>query len=197
MEIRFTDSESLEIAVQEQTIPIQHYLRQPQRLVKAIAEPKLMEQISESHFRLKMRPLNFMDIYRFQPTVVLKVWTGASGTVYLNSESCEIKGIDYINDRFTLNVKGKLFPTQKDDKTYLKGQADLEVKVALPPPLWLTPKPLLEMAGNKLLKGVLVRIKQRLLAQLLNDYCQWADRNAQTKSAAQSSILPTAENPIA
>jgi hypothetical protein len=196
MEINFTASETLEILVEEQTIPIGHYLRQPQRLVKAIADPKRMEQLSESLFRLKMRSLDFMNIYHFQPTVVLKVWTGASGTVYLNSESCEVRGIDYINDRFFLNVKGKLFPYQEGEKTYLKGKADLEVKVALPPPLWLTPKPLLEVAGTGLLKSVLGRIKQRLLAQLLKDYCQWVKQNSELDSTVSSSSLPTADNPI-
>lgn len=196
MEIKFTASESLEIAVEEQTIPIGHYLRQPQRLVSAIVEPSLMEPLSESHFRLKMRPLNFMDIYHFQPTVVLKVWTGASGVVYLNSESCEIRGIDYINDRFSIEVKGKLIPCDRDGITYLNGKADLSVKVALPPPLWLTPKPLLEVAGNGLLKSVLLRIKQRLLAQLLKDYYQWANSNSELKTASQTPGFSAVENPI-
>lgn len=174
METRFTASETVQIPVKEQTVPIQHYLRQPQRLVSAIANPNLMEQLSESQFRLKMRPLNFMDMYHFQPTVVLKVWADAKGTVYLLSESCDIRGIDYINDRFSLKVKGILSPHHQNDKTYLQGQADLEVKVELPPALRLTPKPLLEVAGNGLLKSVLIQIKQRLLSQLLKDYHQWA-----------------------
>lgn len=194
MNIRFDASESLEIIVEEQKVPIHHYLRQPQRLVSAIADPKLMEELAESRFRLKMRPLNFMDIYHFQPTVILKVWTGASGTVYLNSESCEIRGIDYINDRFSLNVKGKLSPHQHESKTYLKGKADLNVEVALPPPLRLTPQPLLEVAGNRLLKSVLVRIKQRLLGQLLKDYYQWANCDAERDNPTSS--LSAVENPI-
>jgi hypothetical protein len=170
----FLATETLEILVPEETIPIQHYLRQPQRLVTAIADPSLMETLSPHHFRLKMRPLSFMDIYHFQPTVVLKVWAVANGTVHLRSESCEIRGIDYINHRFSLSVTGKLFPYQRKGQTHLKGKADLTVKVDLPYPLRLTPKPLLEMTGNSLLKGVLGRIKQRLLSQLLQDYQQWA-----------------------
>ena len=177
MHVCFIASESVKIAVEEKENSIRHYLRQPQRLVKAIANPKLMEQLSESHFRLKMQSLNFMDIYYFQPTVILKVWTGASGRVYLNSEDCEIRGIDYINDRFLLNVKGNLSPQQQEGQTYLIGKANLEVKVDLPPALWLTPKPLLEVAGNGLLKSVLLRIKQRLVNQLLKDYRHWKKNN--------------------
>lgn len=174
MDVRFAATETVEIAVPHQAISIDHYLRQPQRLVSAIADTQFMESLSETQFRLKMRPINFMELYHFQPTVVLKVWTGASGTVYLQSEDCEIRGIDYINNRFSLQVKGKLFPQIQGEQTYLRGKADLEVTVALPPPLWLTPMPLLEVAGNGLLKGVLSRIKQRLSTQLLKDYCSWA-----------------------
>ncbi|NES81664.1 MAG: DUF1997 domain-containing protein [Moorea sp. SIO2B7] len=197
MYTRFYASESVEIAVEEQGIPIQHYLRQPQNLVKAISEPQLREQLSEDHFRLKMRPLNFMEIYHFQPMVILKVWSGDGGTVHLNSQDCEIRGIEYINDRFSLNVDGKLFPYQRYGKTYLKGKADLEVKVELPPPLLLTPKFLLEMTGNHLLKSVLVRIKLQLLTQLLKDYRRWAGRNIQQEKKSQLSLIPTAENSIA
>lgn len=60
MDVEFRASETVEIKVQQKEIPIQHYLRQPQRLVKAIASPNLMEQLSEELFRLKMRPLNLL-----------------------------------------------------------------------------------------------------------------------------------------
>lgn len=173
MNICFQASETVKLPVKEQEISIKHYLRQPQRLVKTIADPKLTKVLSDDLYELKMRPLNFLELYHFQPTVILKVWTGASGTVYLKSENCEIQGIDYINNRFSLNLKGKLTPHLIEGKTYLEGRADLEVKVELPPPLWLTPKPLLELTGNGLLKSVLLRIKQRIMTQLIDDYYHW------------------------
>lgn len=189
MDICFTASESVTLFVQEESIPIQHYLRQPHRLVKAIADEKLMQQLSTEHYKLKMRPLNFLDIYHFQPTVTLKVWSGASGTVYLNSENCEIKGIDYINQRFSLHLKGKLSPQKIEGKTYLKGKVNLQVNVDLPPLLWLTPKPLLEITGNSLLKSVLLRIKQKLMAQLLQDYYSFAKNEQEIVTENKSLII--------
>lgn len=174
MYARFQATESVKITVKEAEIPIQHYLRQPQRLVSAIANPQLMQQLSNNLYELKMRPINFMGIYHFQPIVLLKVWAGANGTVYLKSEGCQIQGIDYINRRFSLNLKGILAPLQIKDQTVLEGQADLEVKVDIPAPLMFTPQSILEATGNGLLKSVLVRIKQRLIAQLLQDYSNWA-----------------------
>ncbi|MEM8639634.1 MAG: DUF1997 domain-containing protein [Cyanobacteria bacterium P01_G01_bin.54] len=160
--------------VQETTIPIQHYLRQPQRLVAAIADPRLMDVLGGDRYRLRMNPLNLLDLYHFQPTVILKVQANSQGVVTLCSEDCQIQGIDYINNRFSLNVQGKLMPILKNEQIYLKGLAEVKVTVELPPVLALAPLPMLEMGGNQLVKTVLGRIKQRLLSQLLTDYHAWA-----------------------
>jgi hypothetical protein len=191
MYVRFKATESVQIPIEDEAIPIQHYLRQPQRLVKAIANPQLMQQLSEERYKLRMRPINFIEMYHFQPIVILKVWAGTKGIVYLKSEECEIKGIDYIDRRFSLQLKGILYPEKEQEITFLRGQADLEVKVDLPPALRLTPKPWLEMAGNTLLKSVLVRIKQRLVSQLLKDYRQWATQEAQQERKISETNLST------
>ncbi len=175
----FFASQSIEITVPDQPIPIQHYLRQPQHLVHAIADPTLIQQLSQERFRLKMRPLNFLTL-NFQPTVELKVWADSDGTVHLASLGCKIIGLDYINQRFTLKLNGKLYPYQTNGVTKLKGRADLSVDVDIPLPLSLTPKPIIETTGNGLLKSVLLRIKQKLMHQLVLDYCQWANADSQT-----------------
>jgi hypothetical protein len=172
MAIRFTSDQSVEIAVPKQPIPIQHYLRQPQRLVNALVDNSRIQQLSEEVFRLKMRPLTFMSL-SIQPTVDMRVWADASGTIFLRSVGCEILGFEYINQRFALELKGFLSPQQLSTGTRLQGRADLEVKVELPMPFSLTPKPILEATGNGLLKSVLLTIKQRILHQLLADYRSW------------------------
>jgi hypothetical protein len=190
MNSQFVASQSVELAVPEQPVPIQHYLRQPQRLVHAIADPNLITQLSQECFRLKMRSLSFMSL-NFQPTVTLKVWADADGTVHLTSVGCEILGLDYINQRFALDLQGKLYPEQKNGITKLKGRADLKVSVDIPLPFSLTPKPILETTGNSLLKSVLVRIKQRLMHQLLSDYRQWANQDTQTRMLNSSTEAAT------
>ncbi|PSB05000.1 DUF1997 domain-containing protein [Merismopedia glauca] len=188
MHARFFASQSVHIAVAQQTIPIQHYLRQPQRLVNALVEPSRMEQLSENSFRLKMRPLSFLHL-SIQPVVDLKIETYPDGTVHLESVRCEIRGIEYINQRFGLALQGKLTPKNTSDGTILEGIADLEVQVELPPPFWLTPKPLLEATGNGLLKSVLLTIKQRLMHQLLSDYYQWVNIEQQKISTNRQPVL--------
>jgi hypothetical protein len=194
MHTQFAASQSVEIAVPEQPVPIQHYLRQPQRLVQALVDPTRIQQLCEDGFRLKMRPLSFLS-FSIQPTVDLRVWTESDGTVHLESTHSEIRGIEYINQRFALNLVGKLYSRQVKGITYLKGRADLEVKVELPPALWLTPKPLLEAAGNGLLKSVLLTIKQRLMHQLLLDYRRWASTGTDQNAEVQGTVLPAFSSP--
>jgi hypothetical protein len=188
--VRFTASESVNLTVPPENAPIQYYLRQPRRLVEAIANPKLMTPLSENRFHLKMRPLNFLDLYHFQPSAVLKVIADNSGTVTLTSESCEVIGNDYINDRFSLSLKGQLYPVEEQGTTYLRGRADLMVDVDLPPALWLTPRPMLETTGNGLLKSVLMRIKQKLMNQLISDYRQWANQTTPSSEKDSSFSSP-------
>jgi hypothetical protein len=190
MYVSFNASESVQISVDNQATPIQHYLRQPQRLVQAIADPQLIKQISDDLYELKMRPINFMEIYHFQPIVQLKVWSGSKSSVYLKSAGCQIKGIEYINNRFTLKLKGVLYPHEQNGQTTLEGQADLEVGVELPAALMFTPQSFLERAGNKLLKGVLGRIKQKLMTQLVQDYIAWASQEVQPQAESTPKLTP-------
>lgn len=189
MHIRFDASQSVEIAVPQQPIPIQHYLRQPKRLVQALVDVNRIEQLSEEVFRLKMRPLAFMTLM-IQPTVDMRVWADSDGTVHLESVACQILGVEYINQRFALNLRGRLSPHQINGITYLKGRADLQVQVELPPPFWLTPKPLLETTGNGLLKSVLLTIKHRLMQQLLLDYATWAKTGNAENISSEVRVLP-------
>ncbi|HEY9705744.1 MAG TPA: DUF1997 domain-containing protein [Allocoleopsis sp.] len=181
---QFFATQTLEMTVEQQTIPIQHYLRQPQRLVQALTDHQRIEHISNDVWRLKMRPLKFM-MFNIQPTVDLKVWHEGDGVVNLQSVGCEIRGIEYINQRFDLQLLGKLHVNHGESDTYLIGKADLKVCVELPPVLWFTPKGILETTGNGLLYSVLLTIKQRLMHQLLSDYKHWAldDVIYQEKSA--------------
>lgn len=178
MQSQFTASQSIELLVAERSIPIHHYLRQPQRLMQALVDPSRIELLGDDCFRLKMRSLSFLML-SIQPTVDLQVWTEANGTLHLRSIGCEIRGVEYVNERFHLNLSGQLAPVQRGTSTILTGQANLKVSVDIPPALWLTPKTLLEATGNGLLKSVLLTVKQRLSHHLLSDYYRWAAAQTQ------------------
>jgi Protein of unknown function (DUF1997) len=186
--VKFTADRSVDIPVPKHSIPIQHYLRQPHRLVRSLVDPNRIRQVNDDEFCLTMRPLSFFG-FDLQPTVFLRVWTELDGTVQIVSTNCEIRGIDYINQRFSLELSGKLSPSTRGGQTYLTGRADLEVQVVLPPPLSFTPKAIVESAGNSLLKSILLAFKQRLMHQLLADYVSWA--NGIESMNVHSSTHPT------
>jgi hypothetical protein len=125
-----------------------------------------------------------------QPIVDLRVWAESDGTVYVQSVGCEIRGVEYINQRFKLSLTGTLQPIQSGKTTILKGKAALEVQVDVPMPLALTPKPFLEATGNGLLKSVLLTVKQRLMHHLLADYRAWAVSKPSVTGVATDQILP-------
>ena len=181
--VKFTAERSVDIAVPQQPIPIGHYLRQPHRLVRSLVDPDRIRQVSEDEFCLTMRTLSFFG-FDLQPTVFLRVWTEVDGTVRVVSTNCEIRGIDYIDRRFSLQLSGKLSPYDKQGQTYLGGSADLEVQVDLPPPLNFMPQVMVESGGNGLLKSILNSFKQRLMNQLLADYAVWANTNARDSYTA-------------
>lgn len=194
MSIRFSASQSVEMDVIQEAIPIQHYLRQPQRLVNALVDPSRTEVLGTNQFRLKMRPIQFMML-KIQPTVDINVQVDANGTVHLRSTDCEIRGVEYINQRFKLDLVGQLIPhVHAEQHTKLVGRADLKVSVDLPPAFQFTPRPILETTGNGLLRGVLMTIKQRLMSHLVNDYRRWVRVQHENSSTVTSAaVLPTRE----
>jgi hypothetical protein len=191
MDTRFSAALEVEIIVPEQPIHITNYLRQPQRVVNALAASSQIERLSEDVYRLKMRQLNFMTL-SIQPVVDIRVWATEAAAINLQSIACELRGVEYMQDKFSLNLEGQLSPCQQHGATYLKGQANLVVQVELPPPFTFMPRSLLETAGNGLLMSVLSTIKQRLLQQLLNDYRGWVALQMETGAATDSIVV----NPI-
>ncbi len=172
MLVHFAAQESVTVPVPRQPIPIEHYLRQPQRLVYAIADPQQVEPLSEQVYRLKMRPRTFFT-FTIQPVVDVRVWTEPSNILRLQSVGCEIRGVPYIDRRFGLNLTGSLQAVRSARSSSLVGQAALHVEVEVPPPLSMMPKIIVEAAGDSLLSSVLGLIKQQLTRQLIADYQQW------------------------
>ena len=168
----FQVSQTLKMNVPKEVIPIEHYLRQPQRLIQAITDPSRIQQLNPSHFRLQLLPLQFMML-RLEPTVDLEVWTQAEGTLHLRSLNCEIRGAQFLPQSFGLELAGTLSPHRRGSTTELQGKADLKIQVDVPPPLKLLPDSVLDKSGRAFLNGILSTIKYRLERQLLQDYDRW------------------------
>jgi hypothetical protein len=187
----FHASQNLRLRVPNEAIPIEHYLRQPQRLVQAITDPRRIEVIGDGVYRLSLRPLQFLGI-SIEPTADLQVRSQADGSLQLESVGCEVKGPDYlsfVNDSFGMALQGTLTPHRHDRYTELQGRADLQIHIELPPPIRFMPAPMLDSAGKTLLSGILSTIKHRIERQLVEDYRAWvAATHAQPDVNGQGSL---------
>jgi hypothetical protein len=190
MRATFTASQSVSILVPNAAVPIQHYLKQPHRLMQALTDSSQIEALSEHCYRLKMKPRQFL-MFNLQPTVDIELQSSPDGMMFLESKACELRGIDFVNQRFNLELQGVLAPKQKAGKTYLEGQADLQVQVDIPPVLWMTPKAIVEATGNGLLKSILMTVKQRLVHQLVLDYQTWASTAVNEQVRVSSLSMPS------
>lgn len=173
MRTQFTALQTVALSIQEEVLPVEHYLRQPQRLIHALIEPSRVEQLGPSLFRFKLSPLKFLML-KIQPTVDLQMWTDANHTLRLRSVATELKGLEAFDSAFNLELQGYLEPYRQGKQTQLRGRADLMVQVDLPPSLVFMSRTLVQATGNALLKNILTTIRQRLERQLLQDYQNWA-----------------------
>ncbi|MEM7063460.1 MAG: DUF1997 domain-containing protein [Cyanobacteria bacterium P01_B01_bin.77] len=178
----FHVTQMLKMNVPNEAISIEHYLYQPQRLVQAITDSSRIEQLSSSHFRLRLRPLQFMML-RFEPITELQVWINPDGTLRLRSLNCEIRGAERLNRSFNLELSGTLVPHRQETTTELLGKADLIVQVETPPALKLVPEQVLKTTGKAFLNGILLTIKSRLENQLVQDYRRWVRANQDSQVA--------------
>lgn len=183
----FHASKTLNLLVPNEVIPIEHYLRQPQRLIHAITDPKRIEQVEDLVYRLSLRPLSFLGI-NIEPTADLRVWTQSDGTLHLESIACEVKVPDYlsyVNHSFSMALRGSLQPQRRHNGTELNGQANLSVQVELPAPIKFMPDAVLDSAGRTFLGGILGTIQHRIERQLVEDYRVWVVAT-QTRSVPSS-----------
>ena len=175
----FHASQALRLRVPNEAIPIEHYLRQPQRLVQAITDPRRIEVLGDGVYRLSLRPLQFIGI-SIEPTADLQVRSLSDGSLHLESVGCQVKGPDYlsfVNDSFGMALKGQLTPHREASYTELRGQADLQIHLELPPPIRFMPAAMLDRTGKTFLSGILATIKHRIERQLTEDYRAWVRAN--------------------
>lgn len=177
--VRFSASQAVTISVPTQPLSIEAYLSEPERLVYALVDSQQVEILSPNLFRVKVRAIKFLG-FAIQPVCDIEVWL-EDETVRLSSNRCQIEGYESFNQKFSMTMQGYLVSQashKRTEKKSLRGQANLIVSVDLPQAMSFTPKPLLERTGNGLLNGILITLKQRLMRQLISEYCAWASSSS-------------------
>ncbi len=163
--------------IQQRAVPVNHYLKQPRRLVRALMNPDQVEELEHDTFRFHLRGFEFLML-KIRPVVDLKIDVSQDGLLRVRATDCWIKGNESINDQFSLELSGFLSLEDCGEVAQLNGEAKLAIAVGLPPMMQLTPMPLIEATGNQILRGILSTMKQRLSRQLAADYEQWSQEQA-------------------
>ncbi|MBE9029383.1 DUF1997 domain-containing protein [filamentous cyanobacterium LEGE 11480] len=180
MDTCFQAKQSVELFIPNEAVPIQPYLRESERIVRAIGNSGTVMPLGGELFQLKLKPINFISL-QLQPIVDMRVWTSNDDCLHIQSVACEILGLEQFNDpQFILNLVGELKPVTIRRSIRLQGHVHLSVQVNMPMPIALTPKPILEGTGNTIMGGVLSSMKQRLKKNLVKDYQDWVRTTADT-----------------
>ncbi|WP_204137847.1 DUF1997 domain-containing protein [Halomicronema sp. CCY15110] len=180
--LRLTAQQTANMQIARHAVPLSHYLKQPRRLVHALMNPDQVEELSDDTFRFHLRGFQFLML-NIRPVVDLQIDASHDHVLTVRSLDCWIKGNQFINEQFALNLQGQLQLTEQATVTDLTGDVDLAIAIGLPPILALTPHAILETTGNQILRGVLNTIKHRLMHQLASDYQRWSRQQAQQQAA--------------
>lgn len=163
--------------IPRRSVPLSHYLKQPRRLVHALMNPAQVEELSPDTFRFHLRGFEFLML-NIRPVVDLQIDVSQDHQLTVRSVGCKIRGNEFVDKQFSLDLHGQLDLQERQDTTELNGNVNLAIAVGLPPVLEMTPRSLLETTGNQILRGVLNTMKQRLMRQLAADYERWSRQQA-------------------
>lgn len=190
--LRLASQQTAKMRITRRAVPLSHYLKQPRRLVNALMNPDQVEELSPDTFRFHLRGFKFLML-NIRPIVDLQIDTSEDHVLKVRSVDCKIRGNQFVDRQFSLDLQGQLRLHERPDYTELKGDVDLAIAVGLPPILSMTPNSLLETTGNQILRGVLNTIKQRLMHQLASDYERW--NRQQVEGTAPQLAFSAASSP--
>jgi len=166
MSLAFSASQQLQLDINDQADRLVRYLEDEERVVKALLDPKQLQNVGPGQYRYEVTHLQVFQL-QIQPVVQLRTHA-TPGQLELEAVDCELEGLGQVDD-FQLTLKSWI----KAGDQGLEGEAILSVLVSQPSLLKLIPTKVLEATGRSLLGGILLGIKSRVGQQLLSDFKQW------------------------
>ena len=185
MTLAFRASQHLDLPVASQNKHLRSYLRQEDRVIKALLDEQQLERIGPGRYRYTVTTLQVFQL-QVCPVVLLKIEQG-DGRISMQATDATLEGLGLVDD-FQLSLEALL---EVGDQG-LQGEAMLGVNVSQPPLLKLIPKRVLESTGESILSGILMTIKGRVGRQLVKDFQEWclqstAQQQANTELSSGSS----------
>lgn len=187
MTLAFRASQHLDLPVENQTEHLRSYLRQEDRVIKALLDARQLETIGPGRYRYTVTSLQVFQL-QVCPVVLLKMEQG-EGTISIQATDATLEGLGLVDD-FQLSLEARLEVSDHG----LQGQARLGVNVSQPPLLKLIPKRVLESTGESILNGILLTIKSRVGRQLVKDFQEWCLQSASNQETTTQRNSDSTEN---
>lgn len=168
----FVSRRSTQIKLPGTPQQVREFFQKPYYLVEALLEPERVQKLDSQRFSVEMQPIGGLGI-QIQPQVRLEIIPTAQGGSDLKIIDCEIKGNEWLNQHFHLEFEGGLHPVDDEvdpsgasHSVVMEGEALLRVCIEIPPPLRLTPRPVLRSVGTMVVDGILRMIQRSLQRKL-------------------------------
>ena len=166
MPLAFSSSQQLHLPLQAFADHLPAYLKEEQRVVASLLDPKQLVALGPGHYRYRVTRVQIFQL-QIQPVVELRS-RHQGDRLELEAVDCQLEGLGLVDD-FQLGLHSWLEASDKG----LEGEANLAVHVSQPPLLKLVPPRVLEATGRSVLRGILVGMRNRVRQQLPLDFEQW------------------------
>ena len=177
MTLAFRASQHLDLPVASQSKHLRSYLRQEDRVIKALLDERQLDRIGPGRYRYTVTTLQVFQL-QVCPVVLLKIEKG-DGRISMQATDATLEGLGLVDD-FQLSLEAVLEVADQG----LQGEAMLGVNVSQPPLLKLIPKRVLESTGESILNGILMTIKGRVGRQLVRDFQDWCLQSTAQQQAS-------------
>ncbi|MXY63180.1 MAG: DUF1997 domain-containing protein [Synechococcus sp. SB0665_bin_28] len=167
MQLAFSARQKLGLTVPGSSGNLSAYLRQEERVVRVLLGADALQVLRPAHYRYTLPRFKVFQL-QVQPIVDLRT-TLLPHRLVIHSCQCRLDSTALAANDFQLQLEAWL--EARDDQ--LEGEASLAVQVSRPALLRLIPQAVLEGTGDRVLAGVLSRIKARISREFVQDFQVW------------------------
>ncbi|KAJ3673824.1 hypothetical protein LUZ60_005816 [Juncus effusus] len=164
------------------------YLKDRPRVIRAVfPSHHHSKRLNEEEWRIQMVPIQFLFISA-DMVVVMRMRCKTQGKEYpssvpihassvleLQATSWELKGLNSASmpSRFSLSVKGTLYPDRKGKQSHLKGHLEMGISLVRPPVLGLVPDSVLEGMAETILRRMADDMNHSMRVGLPRDFSNY------------------------
>lgn len=183
MQLAFSARQKLGLAVPGSSGNLSAYLKQEERVVRVLLGSDALQVLRPARYRYTLPRFKVFQL-QVQPIVDLRT-TLLPHQLVIRSCQCRLNSTVLAANDFQLRLESWL----EACGDHVEGEACLAVQASRPALLRLIPQAVLEGTGDRVLAGVLSRIKARISREFVQDFQIWR-RGHGVASPPSSPLFP-------